>query len=185
VRRLGWDVCVDENGWERDVYDRLNPLYVICEGQNGQHLGSMRFLPSTGQNMIKDHFSHLLKGRKIADPLIWECTRFCLGPDASSRVAGQLMSAGGEIMRSFGLNGFVGVFDERMVRIYNRIGSGPEILGSEGRGKDRISVGIWRFSKGARTRVSRRSGLSETIVAHWLKRRFGDASISPFSVLAT
>ena len=29
IRRLGWDVSVDGNGWERDQYDALNPLYVI------------------------------------------------------------------------------------------------------------------------------------------------------------
>ena len=27
--RLGWEVTVDERGWERDQYDALDPLYVI------------------------------------------------------------------------------------------------------------------------------------------------------------
>jgi len=27
--RLNWDVSVDENGFERDEFDDLNPLYVI------------------------------------------------------------------------------------------------------------------------------------------------------------
>jgi len=27
--RLNWDVSVDENGFERDEYDDLNPLYEI------------------------------------------------------------------------------------------------------------------------------------------------------------
>ena len=117
VRRLGWDVHVDQYGWEHDEYDMLNPLYVICESREGKHLGSMRFLPTTGRNMIEDHFSHLLNGGMIADPKIWECTRFCLGSDAGPKTAGQLMAAGGEILRGFGLGGFAGVFDQRMVRI--------------------------------------------------------------------
>ena len=35
--RLKWDVNVDENGWERDEYDDLNPLYVIWENERGEH----------------------------------------------------------------------------------------------------------------------------------------------------
>ena len=49
--RLGWDVSVSNDGFERDEYDELNPLYVICEGADGGHLGSMRFLPTVGPNM--------------------------------------------------------------------------------------------------------------------------------------
>jgi len=180
-RRLDWDVSVDGNGWEKDQYDDLNPLYVICEGAQGEHLGSMRFLPTTGRTMIREHFSELLGGRDIRDPQIWECTRFCLGPDAGPLVAGKLMSAGGEILRGFGLTGFAGVFDERMVRIYRRIGSGPEILGQTGQGRDRISVGIWRFSGDARQRVARRSGMSVNLAEHWFKCRFNLPAVNPFS----
>jgi acyl homoserine lactone synthase len=45
--RLGWEVSVDENGFEKDQYDALNPLYVIWEMPDGSHGGSMRFLPTT------------------------------------------------------------------------------------------------------------------------------------------
>lgn len=180
-RRLGWDVTVAENGWEQDDYDALNPLYVIATDGNGLHAGSMRFLPTIGRTMIDDHFHHLLNGVQVNDPKIWECTRFCLGRTAGPLLAGQLMAAGGEILRGFGLSGFAGVFDERMVRIYNRIGSGPEILGAEGSGIDRISVGVWRFSDAARARVSRRSGSSQMVMAHWFKCRFGAVAENPFS----
>lgn len=182
-RRLNWPVAVDEHGWEKDEYDALNPLYVICETPNGQHLGSMRFLPSTGPTMISDHFSHLLNGRQVIDKKMWECTRFCLGPNAGPQIAGRLMSAGGEILRGFDLSGFAGVFDERMVRIYNRIGSKPEIWGSHGRGRDRISVGVWRFSDDARSRLARRSGMSERIVEHWFRCRFNSPALNPFPSL--
>ena len=178
--RLGWDVSVSAGGFEKDDYDDLNPLYVICEGGDGKHLGSMRFLPTSGPNMIADHFGHLLGGREIKDDRIWECTRFCLGRHAGSMVAGRLMSAGGEILRGFDLDGFAGVFDQRMVRIYNRIGSGPEIWGSEGIGRDKISVGVWRFTDAARSRVARRSGVSPEVVSHWFKCCFGEAAANPF-----
>ena len=180
-RRLGWDVDVDENGWETDQYDALNPLYVICVGSRGEHLGSMRFLPTTGPTMIREHFTKLLNGADIQDAKVWECTRFCLGPNSGPRVAGRLMSAGGEILRGFGLTGFAGVFDERMVRIYQRLGSGPDILSSTGHGRDRISLGIWGFDDEARLRVALRSGMSVGLVEHWFKCRFNLPAVNPFS----
>ena len=49
------------------------------------------------------------------------------------------MLAGGEIMEGFGVEHVVGVFDARMVRIYRRIGSSPEVLGRDGEGRAQIS----------------------------------------------
>lgn len=171
--RLGWEVSVDEQGQERDEYDDLNPLYVIWENPDGGHGGSMRFLPTTGRVMVNDHFSHLLGGGVIASPLIWECTRYCLSRDASPRVAAALMLAGGEIMTGFGVRHFVGVFDARMVRIYRMIGSSPEVLGSEGEGRDKISVGLWEFTDEAKAKIAARADLSEDISRQWFERAFG------------
>ena len=47
-----WAVSVDENGWELDQYDQLNPLYVIWEEADGRHGGSMRTLPTAGEPRI-------------------------------------------------------------------------------------------------------------------------------------
>jgi acyl homoserine lactone synthase len=171
--RLGWEVTVDENGFERDEYDDMNPLYVIWQRSDGLHGGSMRFLPTTGRTMVNDHFSNLTDGVQICSPLIWECTRFCLSRDADSRVAGALMLAGGELMRGFGLTHFVGVFAARMVRIYRMIGSSPEVLGSSGSGRDQISVGLWEYDPMDRVKVLKRAGLSSEISELWFERSFG------------
>lgn len=171
-RRLGWDVNVNERGEERDEYDDLNPLYVIWRKADGTHGGSMRLLPTTGDTMVNDHFSHLLDGVRIESPLIWECTRFCLAPNASSHVAGALMLGGGEIMRQFNVEHYVGVFDARMVRIYRAIGSSPEILGSEGEGRDMISVGLWEFTDEARQKVAERAQISPELSEYWFKQSF-------------
>ena len=170
--RLQWDVAVDERGFERDDYDDLNPLYVIWEEPGGRHGGSMRFLPTSGRTMVNDHFAHLSE-TQISSPLIWECTRFCLAPDASARVAGLLMLAGGELMRAFSLTHLLGVFDARMVRIYKMIGASPEILGSDGEGRDKISVGLWPYRAQDRLRVLRRAGVSSEISEAWFERSFG------------
>lgn len=181
--RLGWDVRVDAQGFERDEYDALNPLYVIWEGADGRHKGSMRFLPTTGRTMINEHFTDILGGGTIQSPHIWECTRFCLARGAESRVAAALMLGGGELMRHFGVQHFAGVFDARMVRIYRMIGSSPEVLGSTGAGRDRISVGLWEFTDAARAQVARRAGVTPQLSEQWFRRSFGDER-QPFAQTA-
>lgn len=170
--RLGWDVSVDAEGLERDVYDAENPLYVIWETAEGMHGGSMRLLPTVGRTMVNDHFLHLTEGVRIASPFIWECTRFCLSRDAAAGVAAALMLAGGEVMRAFDVKHYVGVFDSRMVRIYRRIGASPEVLGTQGTGRDAISVGLWEFTEAAQARVAQSAGLSPELSRRWFALSF-------------
>ena len=171
--RLGWQVAVDDRGFEKDSYDALDPLYVIWQGQDGLHRGSMRLLPTTGPTMIADHFAALLQGRRLASRSIWECTRFCLAPEADGRVAAGLMLGGGEVMRGYGITQFAGVFDARMVRIYRQIGASPKELGSAGIGRDRIALGLWSFNDVARTRVARRAGITTGVSGLWFRRHLG------------
>ncbi len=171
--RLGWDVAVDAQGYERDEYDAEDPLYVIWQRPDGTHGGSMRFLPTMGPTMVNDHFHHLLDGEAIRSPFIWESTRFCLAPCADGRIAAALVLGGAEVGRGFGVAQCVGVFDARMVRIYRMIGSCPDVLGSTGTGKERISVGIWSYDPSDRARVLQRAGISSALSEHWYARAFG------------
>ena len=173
--RLGWDVTVDADGAERDEYDAMNPMYVIWEEADGSHGGSMRLLPTTGPVMVNDHFGHLIEGL-IKSPLIWECTRFCLARGASSHVAAALMLGGGEIMRNFGIRHFVGVFDARMIRIYRMIGASPEVLGSQGEGRDKIAVGLWDYNDQAQQRVAQKAGISPEQSLEWFTSSFNAKS---------
>lgn len=172
--RLNWDVRVDAQGHERDEYDAIDPLYVIWQRADGCHGGSARFLPTMGATMVNDHFSDLIGGATIRNPLIWECTRFCLAPKADGRVAAALMLGGGELMRGFDVKQFVGVFDARMIRIYRRVGSSPTVLGSSGTGRDAISVGLWDNDPADRVQVLARAGLSSAVSEHWFARAFGE-----------
>jgi acyl homoserine lactone synthase len=182
--RLGWEVSVDERGFERDRYDDMNPLYVIWEMPDGTHGGSMRFLPTTGNTMTSDHFRHLTAGVRVSSPFIWECTRFCLAPDAPARISGALMAAGGELMRAFHLSHFVGVFDARMVRIYRMIGSSPDLLGSEGKGREQISVGLWAWDEDEHGMVIDRAGLTHGQTRSWFEQSFRPAAARPEYELA-
>lgn len=172
-RRLNWDVTVDAQGFETDEYDAMNPVYVIWQGADGRHGGSMRVMPTEGPTMIEDHFAHLTGGRRIAGPRIWECTRFCLSPSAGPRVAGALMLAGAQFGMSVGLTHSVGVFDARMVLIYRRIGWQPTVLGTQGDGRSAISVGLWSIDADLPARLTRRAGLSAEIVDHAFARDRG------------
>jgi acyl homoserine lactone synthase len=171
--RLNWAVSVDATGAETDDYDQLNPLYVIWQLPDGSHGGSMRFLPTTGDTMLNDHFTHLTDGVQIRSPFIWECTRFCLSPKATPHVSAALMLGGMEIGLGNHLSHSVGVFDARMVRIYRRLGWGPTILGSSGAGRDAISVGLWAFEPEIRPRLLARAGVSSDLSTHWYERALG------------
>ncbi|WP_439121668.1 acyl-homoserine-lactone synthase [Marivita sp.] len=177
--RLEWDVTVNKAGQERDAYDDLNPLYVIWETAQGTHGGSMRFLPTTGRTMVNEHFLDLTDGVPFQSPLIWECTRFCLSQNAEQGTAAALMLAGGEIMQGFGVKHFVGVFDARMVRIYNRIGAAPEVLSMQGEGRQSISVGLWEFSEAAQKQVARVSDVTLEASRGWFDAAFRDVVPQP------
>ena len=166
-------MAVDERGWERDQYDALDPLYVIWQLPNGTHGGSMRFLPTAGRTMTNEHFLGLLGGEPLHDPMTWECTRFCLSPQASGQVAAALMLGGGEVMRHFAIRHFLGVFDARMVRIYRQIGTSPKLLGTDKSGPSPISAGLWTYDPLDRLRILHRVGISAAISERWVARSLG------------
>lgn len=172
--RLNWDVSVDTRGWERDQYDDLNPLYLIWSDNTGRHRGSIRCLPTTGRTMLNEHFRHI-SGVDISSPLIWECTRFCLSPGATTAVAGGLLLGCLEAALRFGVEQAVGVFDARMPRIYGRIGHSPDVMGTEGKGREAISVGIWTVSRAVQDCVSERCGVPISSVASWFDASFNAA----------
>ncbi len=182
--RLGWDVHVNDKGEERDQYDDLNPIYVIWEEPDGSHGGSMRVLPTTGSVMVNEVFGHLTGGKPINSPLIWEVTRFCLSRTASPHTAGAIMLSGGEMMEGFGLTHIAGVFDARMIRIYRLIGSSPIVLGTEGKGRDQISVGMWPYSADDCNRVAKRAGIPRELSRLWFKTAFGVGRQHPFALSA-
>ena len=182
--RLGWDVSVDAQGFERDEYDAMNPLYVIWERADGLHGGSMRFLPTTGPTMVKDHFAHLLNGEQFESGLIWECTRFCLAPDAERKVAAALVLGAGELMDRFCLVSYIGVFDPRMERIYRLYGVTPHVVGASGQGADRIALGLWGMKANAFAPTLKRVGVTRQTSGRWFDISFGQTTTQPLAEIA-
>jgi N-acyl-L-homoserine lactone synthetase len=75
--RLGWKEVV-KDGYERDLFDDANPLYLVSvDPDTEEYWGSLRLLPTTGPNMLRDVFPHLLDGEYIESATIWESSRIC------------------------------------------------------------------------------------------------------------
>ena len=145
-KRLGWPVDVDCYGYERDNYDRKNPLYIIVADEYGRHAGSMRIMPTTGPTMINEVFASALGCGEISDPSVWECTRFCLSPSSDPKVAAKLFASAGWLMREFQIDSLIAVFDRFMLRRYQRSGVSPEVLGVGNVAGEEVLAGRWRFN---------------------------------------
>src|SRR5271166_2633759 len=92
--RLGWQVDV-KDGRERDRFDDENPLYLISvDPKSGQYWGSLRLLPTTGPNMLRNVFPFLLRDDQavIENATIWESSRICVSG------SGQVHSVFGELL---------------------------------------------------------------------------------------
>ena len=137
--RLGWDVVV-KNGYERDCFDDLNPLYLVSvDPQTELYWGSLRLLPTTGPNMLRDVFPQLLdEDERVESATIWESSRICAveaegqperGRGGVNYVCSELILGIGEVGLLAGLTQIVSVFDARLLRILRTIGCRPHIIG--------------------------------------------------------
>lgn len=137
AERLGWDVVV-KDGHERDEFDRANPLYLVSvDPDTEEYWGSLRLLPTTGPNMLRDVFPRLLDGDTIESATIWESSRICTAAHCrseqnknSSHVLSELILGIGEVAVAAGLTQIVSVFDARIFRVLKAAGCNPQIIGT-------------------------------------------------------
>src|SRR5262245_33827540 len=61
--RLHWAVSV-AGDLELDVYDALNPTYLLAMSRQSELVGCVRLLPTVGPTMLSDTFSCLLDGQE-------------------------------------------------------------------------------------------------------------------------
>jgi acyl homoserine lactone synthase len=151
-RQLGWDVHVLD-GRERDDYDDLSPLYLLSLTGNGTLRGSVRFLPTTGPNMLSDVFCmYFNEELEVRSPTIWEATRFCVDqslcgerlPNGLNWVTMELLTGMCEVGMMAGLTQVTAVFDPLMARIYRAAGLKTHVVGRSRRDvKGTLYVGVW------------------------------------------
>src|ERR1700752_1988280 len=127
--RLDWSVSVSGD-LELDVYDALNPTYLIAVSENAV-IGCVRLLPTTGPPIVADTFSELLGGQvPPRNDKILESSRFCvdtqLAPElveaGLNRATFFLFAAMIESERAANAESIVTVTDVRMERIPRRAG---------------------------------------------------------------
>jgi N-acyl-L-homoserine lactone synthetase len=173
-RRLGWDVTV-KDGYERDTFDDANPLYLVSvDPDTEQYRGSLRLLPTTGPNMLRDVFPSLLdEGEFIESATIWEASRICATVDQPQRnksglslALGELLAGIGEVAIIAGLTQIVAVFDERFYRILKAAGCPPQIVGTPRRiGGTMSYAGLFDTGDGPLQAVRAPLGIEGSVLA--------------------
>ncbi|AVO38483.1 acyl-homoserine-lactone synthase [Pukyongiella litopenaei] len=132
--RLGWDVDV-KDGKEIDIFDNLDPAHVVCLDDDGDVVGCMRLLQTTGPHMLADVFHSILDGEApLRSAQIWEATRFCVDTvkltgsrkrNSISYVTSEVMIGAFEYAQKAGILDAVAVIDPVMNRVLKRSGNAP------------------------------------------------------------
>ena len=129
-RRQGWDVQIDERGYEQDQYDDDQSFYLVKVDEQGRHLASARLRSTNVPCMANEHFLHSLGGAPIEDPRIFEVTRFLSKPDSKTSTQDAILVSAflGELGAQYGWEATLGIFDPHMLPIYARQRNSPEVL---------------------------------------------------------
>jgi acyl homoserine lactone synthase len=174
--RLGWEVTV-KDGYERDVFDDANPLYLVSvDPDTEEYWASLRLLPTTGPNMLRDVFPFLLgDGEYIESATIWEASRICAvategqpgrGKNGVSMAVGELLAGIGEVALIAGLTQIVAVFDARFYRILKVAGCEPQIIGTPRRiGNTMSYAGLFDTGEGPLQAVREPLGIEGSVFA--------------------
>ena len=172
--RLGWDVQVEE-GEERDRFDDVDPLYLLSVDDRGQVRGTLRLLPTTGPNMLRDVFHQLLDpGHTVESPVIWEASRFAIDPKASERDANtllnpitcELLCGMIEVGMDVGLDFYTAVVDARMRRVLALAGYPLDVIGVPRRfGLAKAYAGLLDVSEATWQAIASRGGFERRVVS--------------------
>ena len=173
--RLGWEVVVKE-GHERDSFRRRKPsLSRVRRPDTEEYWGSLRLLPTTGPNMLRDVFPQLLDGDYIESATIWECSRICAvaAPGQPERNGGgvnyvlnELILGIGEVAVAAGLTQIAAVFDARMLRVLKAAGCNPEIIGTPQRiGDVMCYAGLFDTGEGPLKAFRAATGIDYSVLA--------------------
>ncbi|HME85925.1 MAG TPA: acyl-homoserine-lactone synthase [Roseiarcus sp.] len=173
--RLGWNVSV-RNGRERDMFDDANPLYLVSvDPLTQKYRGSVRLLPTTGPNMLRDVFPFLLQEDEFVEsPTIWEISRICAAtsecqPERTKNgfnlVLGELILGIVEVGLMAGLTQIVAVFDARIYRVVKAAGCNPQLIGRPQRIGDTMSyVGVFDTGNSPLRAIRRAVGIEGPVL---------------------
>lgn len=151
AERLKW-TSLNNSQREIDLYDVINPVYLICRDPDGDVVGCWRLLPTTGPFMLKDIFSHLLWGTPPPEQSdTWEISRFAIDPQwrdydslgAVGSVVGQMLLDLFDFSEANGITRIVAASDIRFDRILKRAGLITTHYGPAVRMENSYAVAGW------------------------------------------
>ena len=82
---LKWDVPVLRGIYELDQFDNEDAIYLVAGNRNGEHLGSIRLLPTIGAHLLGSVFPNLCDGPVPSGLDIMEISRGCLSTRLRAR----------------------------------------------------------------------------------------------------
>ncbi len=174
--RLGWQVEITD-GMEIDLFDDLDPSYIVSVDTEGQVVGCVRQLQTTGPHMLADVFSSILDDEPpLRSSRVWEATRFCVdtqrlsggrGRNSISYVTSEIMIAAIELAMSSGVTDAIAVIDPIMNRVLHRSGNGPyDYLGTPKQmGKVVAMAGLIDCTEERAQRIRAFSGIDGNVFA--------------------
>ncbi|ATE65157.1 acyl-homoserine-lactone synthase [Rhizorhabdus dicambivorans] len=133
VDLLGWDLGVREGRWEIDAFDGEHAVYLIAIDQTGDHIGSLRLLPSALPHILSTLFPELCSEGVPRGPTTFEITRLCLpvrhGADERLRIRDALITAMVDHALSAGITQLTGVVETGFLKQILRMGWRARALG--------------------------------------------------------
>jgi N-acyl-L-homoserine lactone synthetase len=81
VDGLGWQLSAPGSWLEVDAYDNDHAVYLMArDEESGDHMGSLRLLPTTGPNLLEGVFPSLCPDGPPRAGNIWEISRLVTAP---------------------------------------------------------------------------------------------------------
>ncbi|QUT08406.1 autoinducer synthase [Sphingobium phenoxybenzoativorans] len=150
VDTLCWDLPVSDDCYEIDAFDGPAATYLVDHDERGDHLGSLRLLPSSRPHILGSLFPALCRdGVPIGDDT-WEITRLCLptrlGAAGRLAVRNRLISAMVDHALSAGISALTAVVAWDFLEQVRRMGwrctalGEPTIIGGARLGAFRIDL---------------------------------------------
>lgn len=83
VDGLGWRLSAPGSWLEIDAYDNEQAVYLMArDEESGDHLGSVRLLPTTGPHLLEGVFAGLCPGGAPSAGDVWEISRLVTSPSS-------------------------------------------------------------------------------------------------------
>lgn len=169
--QLGWDVVVDAQGRERDIYDRDDTAYLISTDAAGVPRGSVRFLSTVTDHMMTGPFRTMFPELTIRSPTIFEATRFVadngrgLRGNGVGETACELLVGMCEFGLDHGVTQVIALMEAPVLRVYRRCGLTQYILGRHQGPHGAIMLGLWNIDRALLASMRRATGISSSVFA--------------------